>query len=402
MNLKSTPVREAIARYKAGEMVILIDAADRENEGDLAMATERITPEAVRFMLQEARGLICVSISGETATRLNLPLQTVHNHSAFGTPFAVSIDHRSVSAEGVTAAGRARTMLEMTNSLARSEDFQSPGHVFPLVADSAGVIGRQGQTEGSFDLARLAGLAPSGVICEIMNSDGTMARGEALAQFAEKHKLAVVTIADLVRFRIDEEILVRPISEAIRETDAGPFLTTTFQDDVTGKEHLALVYRSGAKVAEGAVPLVRIHSECLTGDVFGSRRCDCGPQLQEALQAVVRSGFGAVIYLSQEGRGIGLTNKLKAYALQDQGDDTVEANVKLGFSPDARDFAVAAKILHAIGMTKVRLLTNNPQKFETLKNSGIEIVERLPIVVAPDEYSKAYLETKRTKLGHWL
>jgi len=396
------PFEEVVKRFRAGEMVIIVDDADRENEGDITIATECITPEQVSFMMREARGLICVTISPELAEKLHLPLQVINNNSPFNTPFAVSVDHRSVGAFGVTAAARATTMRKIIEPGATMEDFVSPGHVFPLVANPAGVIGRQGQTEGSYDLARIAGLAPSGIICEILNPDGTMARGERLEEFARKHDLLITSIEEIMRYRVNEEVLVRAVSKRELETDYGVFTTHVFQDDVDGKEHLALVRGDLAQWNDTNVPLVRIHSECLTGDVFGSRRCDCGAQLDHAMRRIVEEEAGIILYLRQEGRGIGLANKLRAYELQDRGRDTVDANLELGFEADSRDFAVAAKILAGFGLKKIRLLTNNPQKFKQLSTFGIEITERIPVVVPEDEYSKGYLETKRRKMGHWL
>lgn len=402
MSFTIAPFDEVVKRFRAGEMVIIVDDADRENEGDITIATECITSEQVSFMMREARGLICVTIAPELAAKLNLPLQVINNNSPFNTPFAVSVDHRSVGALGVTAEARATTMRKLIEPGASMSDFVSPGHVFPLVANPAGVIGRQGQTEGSYDLARIAGLAPSGIICEILNPDGTMARGAHLQEFAQKHNLLITSIEEIMRYRVNEEILVRPVSKRDLETDYGMFTTHVFQDDVDGKEHLALVRGELARFDPVKGPLVRIHSECLTGDVFGSRRCDCGAQLDHAMRRIVAEEAGVVLYLRQEGRGIGLANKLRAYELQDRGRDTVDANLELGFAADSRDFAVAAKILGGFGLKKIRLLTNNPQKFKQLSTFGIDITERIPVVVPEDEYSKGYLETKRTRMGHWL
>lgn len=402
MTLPIAPFAEVVARYRAGEMVIIVDDVDRENEGDIAIATECITPQAMMFMMQEARGLICVTISVELAERLQLPLQVINNNSPFNTPFAVSIDHRSVGMAGVTSSARATTMQRLVEPGATAADFVSPGHVFPLVAHPAGVIGRQGQTEGSYDLARIAGRTPSGVICEILNPDGTMARGAALAQFAAQHGLLITSIEEIVRYRVNEEVLVREVSRRALSTDYGVFETRVFQDDVDGKEHLVLVRGDPSAWTDSRGPLVRIHSECLTGDVFGSRRCDCGAQLDHAMQLIAGEEAGIVLYLRQEGRGIGLANKLRAYELQDRGRDTVDANLELGFAADSRDFAVAAKILSGFGLGRIRLLTNNPRKFDQLSTFGIEITERVPVVVPVDEYSKGYIDTKRRRLGHWL
>ncbi len=399
-----SPFEEVLSDVRSGKMVIMVDDEDRENEGDLIIPTECITSEAVAFMIEYARGLICVSIDETCAQLLNLPLQTLNNNSPFHTPFAVSIDHRDSASTGVTASGRANTMRRLIDSNSRADDFLCPGSVFPLIAHRLGVIGRPGQTEGSLDLARIAGFQPSGVLCEILNSDGTMARGESLIAFARRFDLKITSVADVTKYRVHHEVLVRETVRSVLDTDEGKFATAVFTEDVSGKEHLVLMYglSTHADGQAGVPPLVRIHSECLTGDVFGSRRCDCGPQLQHAMRDIVKEGAGVVLYLRQEGRGIGLSNKVKAYALQDEGHDTVEANVKLGFGADLRDFAVAAKILSAIGLRTVRLMTNNPEKLRSLRAYGIKVEERVPLVVPPDQYSKAYLETKRTKLGHLL
>jgi 3,4-dihydroxy 2-butanone 4-phosphate synthase/GTP cyclohydrolase II len=396
------PFAEVLADFRAGKPVILVDDAERENEGDIAIATEAITPELVSFMLQHARGLVCVSISVELAEHLNLPLQVLNNNSPFNTPFTVSIDHRSVAQSGVTAASRALTMQKLLDPKSKAQDFTSPGHVFPLIANPAGVIGRQGQTEGSYDLARIAGFKPSGIVCEILQPDGTMARGHQLNEFAERFALKTTSVEEIIKYRIREEVLIRAVAEEDLESDFGLCKAYVFQDDVDGKEHLVLAFGKEKLLADPDGTLVRIHSECLTGDVFGSRRCDCGEQLHESLRQIVAQGSGLVLYLRQEGRGIGLTNKLRAYALQDQGHDTVEANLRLGFPADMRDFAVAAKILDHFKVDNVRLLTNNPEKLSALEQFGIHINARVPLIAVPDEYSKGYLETKRQKLGHWL
>ena len=401
-SLTLDPIEEVIADMRDGRIVLVVDSTDRENEGDLVVATEAVSPEAIAFMMREARGLICVSVSGEVAERLQLPLQVLNNNSPFQTPFAISIDHKDVVPRGVTAESRAVTMRALIDPNARPEDFVSPGHVFPLIANSAGVMGRPGHTEGTFDLARLAGLAPSGILCEVLNPDGTMARGAQLALFAQKHNLKVTSIEAVKQHRLLREIAVRPISSSEVDTDFGAFQATVFGDDAGGKEHLALSKGDFGVMPTSYAPLVRLHSECLTGDVFGSRRCDCGRQLDGAMQLLVQEGAGIILYLRQEGRGIGLENKMRAYGLQDQGLDTVEANVHLGFEPDERDFAVGAHILLAMGITSIRLITNNPAKAEALARFGISIVERIPMVVDEDPLSAAYLRTKKEKMGHLL
>lgn len=400
--LAVSPFEEVLRVYRDGGMVIVADRADRENEGDLVVATECITAEQVAFMMREARGLICVSLSSDVAEQLQLPLQVVNNNSPFGTAFTVSVDHRAVVAEGVTASARARTMRALVDDAATAGDFVSPGNVFPLVANPAGVLGREGQTEGSHDLSQLVGMKPSGVICEILNPDGTMARGKSLEEFASRHRLPITTVDEIIRYRISREVLVRKVGSREVDTDFGRFVAHAFINDADGKEHVVLTYgdRYSTSVPDGC--LVRIHSECLTGDVFGSQRCDCGPQLAQAMEAIVAEGSGALVYLRQEGRGIGLLNKLKAYALQDAGHDTVEANVKLGFAPDERDFRVAGKILHALGIAGIRLLTNNPVKVDTLVACGLKVLGRVPVVIPATPHSEGYLRTKREKLGHIL
>ena len=382
-------------------MVIIVDDANRENEGDLAVAASAVNAEAVNFMSRAGRGLLCISISSDRAQKLDLPLQTADNNSLFGTPFTVSVDHREYAAQGAGAGARAYTMSRLAAADSRADEFVSPGHVFPLIAHPAGVLGRQGQTEGSHDLARIAGLEPAGVICEVLNADGSMARGAELEAFARKHALKITSVADILRYRINQEVLIRQVASSRMKNDYGVFEVFVFEDDVDGKEHLALVYGGVEKLA-GQIPLVRIHSECLTGDVFGSRRCDCGLQLADAMKAIVAHGCGMVIYLRQEGRGIGLGNKLRAYELQDKGADTVEANIRLGFEVDQREYFVAARVLECFGVSRIKLLTNNPHKLQSLRDFGFEIVERIALATAPDDYSRAYLETKRDKMGHWL
>ena len=393
---------DILADIRAGKAVIVVDSADRENEGDLILATEKVTPEMVSFLMREARGLICVSIPAEIAERLRLPLQVLNNNSPFQTPFAINVDHKDVGTRGVTAEGRARTMRALIEPGAEPQHFVSPGHVFPLIANSAGVMGRPGHTEGAFDLARLAGLAPSGILCEVLNPDGTMARGAQLQEFAHKHGLRSTSIQAIREYRAFHEIAVRQLSQGDVETDYGSFHAVVFADDAGKKEHVAMVRGNLSKMPVSYAPLVRLHSECLTGDVFGSRRCDCGRQLDGAMKLITEEGAGLILYLRQEGRGIGLENKVRAYALQDRGLDTVEANVHLGFDPDERDFAVGAHMLLAMGIRSIRLITNNPAKAAALSRFGISVVERIPMVVEADPYSEAYLRTKREKLGHLL
>jgi 3,4-dihydroxy 2-butanone 4-phosphate synthase / GTP cyclohydrolase II len=400
-SLVCDPFPDVLDAVRNGEMIIMVDDSERENEGDLVIPTEVLCAAHVAFMMQEARGLICVSIGQELADSLRIPLQVINNLSPFNTPFTVSVDHRDVVGKGVLAESRALTMRRLIAEGAEPQEFVTPGYVFPLRAHPQGVLGRRGQTEGSYDLARAAGFRESGVICEILNPDGTMMRGPALRAFADRHRLKITSVEDVLRFRIRNETLVRSSAHANLSTDYGIFSTYVFEDDVDQKEHLALLYGDLSRCSESG-PVVRMHSECLTGDVFGSRRCDCGPQLEAAIGRIIDEGAGIILYLRQEGRGIGLANKLRAYGLQDEGHDTVDANVKLGFPPDARDFAVAANILHALGIKKVRLLTNNPRKAETLERYGIPVTERVPLVIEPDEYSRGYLEAKRKKLGHLL
>lgn len=398
-------VPEIIEELRQGRFVVMVDRHDRENEGDLVIATQTLTSEAVSFMMREGRGLICISIPRERALELKFPYQVDNNTSQFSTPFTVSVSHRSVvlggsgQSLGMTASSRAQTMLSIIDPNCRPQDFVVPGHVFPLVANPAGVLGRDGHTEVAVDLARMAGFYPSGVICEVLNSKGQVARGQELRDFAKRNNFKIGSVADVIRYRIATEVLIREVAKANLNTDHGRVVGHVFQNDVDKKEHAALIY---GDVKAGDVPLVRIHSECLTGDVFGSRRCDCGQQLLKSIEVIKASGSGIVLYLRQEGRGIGLLNKLKAYHLQDNGDDTVEANIKLGFSADERDFVVAAKILLALGVSKIRLLTNNPEKMDTVRKSGIEIVERMALDVQIDELARGYIDAKRTKLGHLL
>ncbi len=392
-------VEAAIADIKGGKMVILIDDEDRENEGDLCMAAERVTPEAINFMAKYGRGLICLSLTQERVNYLNLPMMTTENTSSFGTAFTVSIEARKGVTTGISAKDRARTILTAIDPKARPEDLARPGHVFPLRARPGGVLQRAGQTEGSVDLARLGGLIPAGVICEIMNDDGTMSRVPELKVFAETHNLRIVTIEDLIKYRLRNDRLIHRVAEVKLPTGHGDFKAIAYESMVDKSVHMALV--KGDLHRDEPV-LVRVHSECLTGDVFGSKRCDCGDQLQRSMEIVDAKGRGVVLYMRQEGRGIGLANKIKAYALQDSGMDTVEANLELGFKADLRDYGIGAQILVDLGLTEIILITNNPRKIVGLEGYGLKVVDRYPIEVKPGEKNIVYLKTKKKKLGHIL
>ena len=391
---------EAIKEIKAGRMVILVDDEDRENEGDLTMAAEAVTPEAINFMAKYGRGLICLSMTGEKIDSLNLPLMVEHNTSKYQTGFTVSIEARCGVTTGISAADRATTILTAVSDDAEPTDLVRPGHVFPLRGRNGGVIVRAGQTEGSIDLSRLAGLKPAGVICEIMDEDGTMARMPALEKFSEKHGIGLCTIADLIEYRMRKESFVKRVAETVIPTSiAGEFRAIVYENAVDDLLHIAMV--KGHIDPEKPV-LVRVHSECLTGDVFASLRCDCGDQLQTAMEMIDQENAGIILYIRQEGRGIGLVNKIKAYALQDQGFDTVEANERLGFKPDLRNYGIGAQILVDLGVKKMRLLTNNPKKMVGLQGYGLSIVEQMEIETEPNEYNRNYLECKKLKMGHLL
>ncbi len=396
---KFNTIDEAIDDITRGKMVILVDDEDRENEGDLCMAAEKVTPEAINFMAKFGRGLICLSLTPERVAELKLPMMSENNTSSFGTAFTVSIEAKKGVTTGISAADRAVTILTAINPQSTHEDLARPGHVFPLRAKPGGVLQRAGQTEGSVDLARLSGLNHSGVICEIMNEDGTMSRVPELMEFAKQHNMKIVTIKDLIKYRTRIERFVHRVSTTKLPTDYGDFTVVAYANDVDANVHLALV--KGEIKKDDAV-LVRVHSECLTGDVFGSKRCDCGEQLHTAMELINREGQGVILYMRQEGRGIGLVNKLKAYELQDKGLDTVEANIKLGFKPDLRDYGIGAQILVDLGIRKMRLMTNNPKKIVGLEGYGLKVVERVPMEMHPHERNLIYLKTKKKKLGHML
>src|SRR5438067_2414801 len=392
-------VEEAIDEIRAGRMVIVVDDEDRENEGDLTIAAQFATPEAINFMATHARGLVCLCLTEERADDLGLRPMTEHNEAPLGTAFTVSIEAREGVTTGISAADRSRTIQVAIHPDSTAHDLVQPGHVFPLRARPGGVLERIGQTEAAVDLARLAGLNPSGVVCEVMNDDGTMARVKNLVPYCERHGLKMITVADLVEYRRRHEKLVERGPAARLPTDFGEFTAIAFREKLTGKEHVALVLGD----IEGAENvLVRVHSECLTGDVFHSLRCDCGEQLAQALAQLQREGRGVFLYMSQEGRGIGLLNKLAAYELQEQGLDTVEANMRLGFPADARDYGIGNQILADLGLTSIRILTNNPKKLTGIDGFGLTVVEQVPIEVAPNEENLRYLAAKRDKLGHRL
>jgi len=394
-------IPEAIEDVRRGRMVVVLDDEDRENEGDLTIAAEKVTPEAINFMARYGRGLICLPMTGDRLDELRIPLMVrdEQNDAKFGTAFCVPIEAKQGTTTGISAGDRARTVLAAVDPGTRPADLARPGHMFPLRAVDGGVLVRAGQTEAAVDLARLAGLYPAGVICEVMDEDGTMARGPRLEAFCRQHGLRMVTIKDLIQHRMRTERLVRKIAEANLPTGYGPFRIHAFESLIDGQHHVALVM---GEIAPGDKVLVRVHSQCLTGDIFASSRCDCGDQLHKALEMIGQVGRGVLLYLRQEGRGIGLVHKLMAYQLQDQGKDTVEANEALGFKADQRDYGIGAQILVELGVKQMRLLTNNPRKFVGLEGYGLEVVGRLPIEIPPSDANRRYLKTKKEKLGHLL
>jgi 3,4-dihydroxy 2-butanone 4-phosphate synthase/GTP cyclohydrolase II len=393
-------IEDALADIRQGKMVILVDDEDRENEGDLTMAAEKATPEAINFMARNGRGLICLSLTEERLNALRLPMMVSDNTSRFQTAFTVSIDAKKGVTTGISAADRAVTIRTAVDDHAQPDDLVTPGHIFPLRAREGGVLVRTGQTEGSVDLARLAGLKPAGVICEIMNDDGTMARMPDLEIFSGKHGIKIVTVADLIKYRMSKERLVRRVATANLPTKyGGIFTAVAYENDIDPSHHIALVK---GEIGPGDKVLVRVHSQCLTGDVFGSKRCDCEEQLHTAMAMVEKEGKGVIVYMRQEGRGIGLVNKLKAYHLQENGKDTVEANEALGFKADMREYGIGAQILADLGLHRIRLMTNNPRKIIGLQGYGIEVVQRVPIETKPNKENLEYLKTKAQKLGHLL
>ncbi|MFZ9871254.1 MAG: bifunctional 3,4-dihydroxy-2-butanone-4-phosphate synthase/GTP cyclohydrolase II [Candidatus Kapaibacteriota bacterium] len=393
------PIEDALADLRAGKCVVVVDDEDRENEGDLICAAELCTEDLINFMAAEARGLICVSITEGRARELDLPLMVNDNTALHGTAFTISVDYVHGTTSGISVADRTATIRAMADAATKPSDLARPGHIFPLIAREGGVLRRAGHTEAVTDLMRLAGMQPVGVLCEILLNDGSMARLPELWEGAKRHGLKIISVNDLIAYRRKHEQLVRRVAEARLPSEFGDFSIVVYENTVDGKEHVAIVKGT----IDSTVPtLVRVHSECLTGDIFGSRRCDCGPQLHAALEHIEREGSGVVLYMRQEGRGIGLINKIKAYALQEQGLDTVEANVELGFQPDPRDYGIGAQILYDLGVRQMRLMTNNPQKRVGIQSYGLEVKELVPLEIMPHLDNEDYLRTKRDKMGHLL
>ena len=393
------PIDEAVDAIRCGGMVIVVDDEDRENEGDLTIAAEKVTPEAINFMATHGRGLICMPMTGDRLDELEIPLQVNKNTTPLHTAFTVSIEARRGISTGISAADRAVTIRAAIDPATKPTDLARPGHMFPLRARDGGVLVRAGQTEAAVDLARIAGLYPAGVICEIMSKDGTMARVPELTKFAKKHKLLMITVADLIRYRMRTESMVRMVAVANLPTSYGNFRIHGFESVIDGETHVALV---AGDIGDGEGVMVRVHSKCLTGDVFHSERCDCGGQRDAAMQRIGAEGRGVLVYLNQEGRGIGLVNKIRAYELQDQGFDTVEANEKLGFKADQRDYGIGVQILRTLGVRSMRLLSNNPRKMVAIEGYGLSVLEWLPLEVPASEHTRKYLKTKKDKLGHRL
>jgi 3,4-dihydroxy 2-butanone 4-phosphate synthase/GTP cyclohydrolase II len=393
------PISEAVDAFRDGRMIIVVDDEDRENEGDLTVAAEKVTPDIINFMAKQGRGLICMPMTEARLDELDIPQMVTQNTARFETAFCVSVEAKYATSTGISAADRAATVHAAIDPETRPADLARPGHMFPLKARDGGVLVRAGQTEAAVDLARIAGLYPAGVICEILNEDGTMARVPELTKFARRHKLPMITIADLIKYRIRTEALVSRVATAALPTDHGEFRVTAFESGLDKETHVALVK---GDIGDGENVLVRVHSRCLTGDVFHSSRCDCGAQLDAAMTRIEKEGRGVLLYLNQEGRGIGLANKIRAYELQEQGLDTVEANERLGFKADQRDYGIGVQILKDLGVRTMRLLSNNPRKLVGLEGYGLSVVEWLPLEIAPGEHSARYLRTKRDKLGHKL